>query len=364
LFFNLCLPTDASRQIFNTLYPMNKKGKIGGVNHSFNVNIAVQYGLNAAIMLNELAFLRSDSMSIGKQYHNKNIWIKRSLKNWCIKFPYLGKQAIRSMISELHKEDLIELFDNKDKTISYALTDLACEIMNISYDGTSNIYEYEGCVKITQEVCQNNTKGVLKQHRRCVKITQEVCQNNTPYSILHKSTTIKSTTKSIDICDEKNENENLVEKMDFQLLEKETEKIKKVAPKKEKNKEKFELGVCYENTTTYHPFEYSCIAQGLPIEYKTRDNSVMENIEQYFSRTKHGDWDNIDFQFYIDRVGNWAANARPPQNTKVRWRATLEMFISGDVKDGKAKYSIDSKNATQLNQPQYHSNRNKSSNWE
>jgi len=99
------------------------------MNHSFNIEIAVQYGVNESIMLENLHFWIIKNKANEQNFYNDNYWTYNSQKAFTELFPYWSKKQIQRILSSLENKGLIIKGNyNKspyDRTSWYTLTEKA-----------------------------------------------------------------------------------------------------------------------------------------------------------------------------------------------------------------------------------------------
>jgi hypothetical protein len=95
--------------------------------HSFDVDVAKEYGLNCAILFRNISFWVSHNEANNKHYHDGLYWTFNSNKAFSELFPYLSEKQIRTALEKLEKEELIKTGNyNKsayDRTKWYAITE-------------------------------------------------------------------------------------------------------------------------------------------------------------------------------------------------------------------------------------------------
>lgn len=95
--------------------------------HHFNVEIAKEYGMLEAVLLNQFNFWLSKNKANGKHFVDGKYWTYNSARAFSEMFPYVSQSTIQRAISHLEKEGLIEIgeFNEKsfDRTKWYAFTD-------------------------------------------------------------------------------------------------------------------------------------------------------------------------------------------------------------------------------------------------
>jgi len=95
--------------------------------HAFQVQDAVRYGLNAAVILNNFKYWIAKNKADGRNHHDGRFWTYSTVKALTALFPYLTKNQVEYAIKGLvDKGVLIEGNYNKaayDRTKWYALAD-------------------------------------------------------------------------------------------------------------------------------------------------------------------------------------------------------------------------------------------------
>lgn len=103
--------------------------------HHFNVDIAVKYGVLEAIILNNLYFWIKKNEANDKNFHDGYYWTYNSAKALHKLFPYASEHRIRNALKHLEEEGLVITGNYNqsayDRTIWYALTENAiCILQN------------------------------------------------------------------------------------------------------------------------------------------------------------------------------------------------------------------------------------------
>lgn len=97
------------------------------MNHSFNVAIAVEYGVNAAILLENIHYWISKNMANNKHFYDGHYWTYNSVKAFTELFPYMDKNKITRTLKKLEDDGLLiegnYNDDQRDRTKWYALTE-------------------------------------------------------------------------------------------------------------------------------------------------------------------------------------------------------------------------------------------------
>ena len=97
------------------------------MDHHFNIEIAQQYGVNAAILLHNITYWIEKNKSEKRHFHNGRYWTYMSKSGLAELFPYMSKKQIDYALNKLLDAGLIatgNFSDNTfDKTTWYALAE-------------------------------------------------------------------------------------------------------------------------------------------------------------------------------------------------------------------------------------------------
>lgn len=101
--------------------------------HSFDVEIAKEYGLKEAILMNHLWFWIEKNKANEIHYYDGTYWTYNSVKAFNKLFPYLSERQINNTLKELKDKGIIQTGNyNKsayDRTMWYAFTKMGISIM-------------------------------------------------------------------------------------------------------------------------------------------------------------------------------------------------------------------------------------------
>lgn len=102
--------------------------------HSFDVDIAVLYGVNAAILLQNIYFWCEHNRANEQHFHDGNYWTYNSVKAFNELFPYISEKQIRTALKTLEREGLIVTgtynSNAYDRTRWYAVTEKGKSILH------------------------------------------------------------------------------------------------------------------------------------------------------------------------------------------------------------------------------------------
>lgn len=94
--------------------------------HLFDVDVAVEYGVNAAVLLENLAYWVKQNEANETNYHNGYYWTYNSRRAYQELFPYMSKRQVDTAFQKLIDGGLVITGNyNKltyDRTLWYALT--------------------------------------------------------------------------------------------------------------------------------------------------------------------------------------------------------------------------------------------------
>ena len=101
--------------------------------HHFDVELAKQYGMVEAVLLNHFEYWIELNRANGKNYFEGRYWTFNSMKAFAEIFPYLSEKKIRNALKNLQDAGLIMTGNfNKsayDRTLWYAFSDFAESIL-------------------------------------------------------------------------------------------------------------------------------------------------------------------------------------------------------------------------------------------
>ena len=143
------------------------------MNHSFNIEVAQQYGIEEAILLENLFWWCEKNRANGKHIVNGRAWTYNSAKAYAELFPYMSPAKIRRVLISMEEQGLIysDCFnENKyDQTKWYTLTDLA----NAFY---KNVKSNEQKCEITITDIKPNKKPVKNTNPPTLEEIEQFCK--------------------------------------------------------------------------------------------------------------------------------------------------------------------------------------------
>ena len=112
------------------------KVDVAGMSHSFSVGAAVEVGVNAAILLGNIAFWAAKNAANGRNAHDGRWWTYNSVAAFHELFPYMSEKQIRGALSRLEKGGYIVTgaYNRSayDRTKWYAVTELGCRLVGVA----------------------------------------------------------------------------------------------------------------------------------------------------------------------------------------------------------------------------------------
>ena len=100
--------------------------------HFFNTNVAEIYGVNAAILLENITFWVDKNRANEQNYYDGKYWTYNSIKAFCALFPYMTERVIRTSLQRLIDDGLLETgnynADQRDRTLWYSVTEKGYQI--------------------------------------------------------------------------------------------------------------------------------------------------------------------------------------------------------------------------------------------
>ena len=110
--------------------------------HSFDVQIAEKYGINAAIIFQNIYYWCEHNRANCRNEHDGLFWTYNSSKAFSELFPYMTQRQVKYALQKLVSEGLIVIgnynTDTRDRTNWYAVTKVGyCIVQNCQMHGTN-----------------------------------------------------------------------------------------------------------------------------------------------------------------------------------------------------------------------------------
>ena len=118
------------------------------MNHSFDVDIAIRYGVPEAVFIENVRFWILKNKANNKHFYKGKYWTYNTAKAYAELFPYWSKQQVERIIAKLKEAQILEVdhfsTNHYDRTNWYTLNEelLSSKSMNqsIEIDESSNTY--------------------------------------------------------------------------------------------------------------------------------------------------------------------------------------------------------------------------------
>ena len=146
---------------------------IKNMEHHFNVEIAKEYGILEAIILNNLQHWIEKNRANGKNFHDGHYWTYNSAKAFSELFPYASQKQIRKALQNLIAEGIIQTGNyNKnpyDRTLWYSFTekgDSIFQMVKIDVPKRENGNDLEGQPIPDNKPDNNKPNNKLKESKK------------------------------------------------------------------------------------------------------------------------------------------------------------------------------------------------------
>lgn len=170
--------------------------------HIFDVEIAKKYGVNVAVILENMSYWIQKNKANEKHFYDGKYWTYNSIKAFHEMFPYMSERQISYCLNKMVELGLIEKGNfNKlkyDQTCWYAITDFGNSILqNCQMEETNLSNGFNAIVKpipnintnINTDVNTNNKKENIKEK---IPYDEIIGYLNTMACTRYKSTTPKT----------------------------------------------------------------------------------------------------------------------------------------------------------------------------
>jgi hypothetical protein len=131
------------------------------MNHSFDIEIAAKYGINAAILLENIGFWVKQNEANNKNCYDGCYWTFNSWRAYAEMFPYLTQRQIQYALQKLVDEELIKTGNfNKaayDRTKWYTLTEKGKKVVRY-FDTPKTLEQNVECIEQNVECIEQNCR--------------------------------------------------------------------------------------------------------------------------------------------------------------------------------------------------------------
>lgn len=142
--------------------------------HMFSVEVATQYGLVEAILLQNLYYWIEHNRANERNYHNDTYWTYNSIKAFRTLFPYLSERKIYTALKKLQELGIIETGNfnenSHDRTLWYSITKMGyCILQN---DKMENVILQNGNCQNVKCTYYTNNKPNNKPYSKRVQAAE------------------------------------------------------------------------------------------------------------------------------------------------------------------------------------------------
>ncbi len=143
--------------------------------HYFDIGVAKRYGVNCAVLLQNLWHWVRKNEANNKHFHDGFYWTYNSTKAFQELFPYLSQRQIETALKKLRDEDVIKTGNYNvvayDRTLWYAITEKGKSIlhtgeMEITYKGNGNDTEGKPIPNINTNINTDVNTDNKKKERK------------------------------------------------------------------------------------------------------------------------------------------------------------------------------------------------------
>lgn len=140
------------------------------MNHSFNIDVATKYGVNCAIILENIYFWVEHNKANNTNFHDGRYWTYNSAKAFTELFPYLTKRQIELALKKLRDDGLIVTANYNqsayDRTLWYSITDKGISMLHsCDMEVTNNVNGNDDDVTPIPD-SKHSCKTVGKQYKK------------------------------------------------------------------------------------------------------------------------------------------------------------------------------------------------------
>lgn len=142
--------------------------------HSFNVEVAKKYGVNAAVLLNNLNFWIAKNKANNTNYYDGYYWTYNSKNAFAELFPYMNARQIDYALKKLIDDGAVITGNyNKvayDRTLWYAITKKGyCILQNCEMEETKLL---DGTTNIVEPIPNINSNTKTKDNKQNIEVLQ------------------------------------------------------------------------------------------------------------------------------------------------------------------------------------------------
>ena len=194
------------------------------MNHSFNVELAMKYGIEEAILIENFAFWIKKNAANGVNYVDGEYWTYNTAKALEELFPYMNLKKIQRILVKLEELKILKSdnFNKKayDRTKWYCIIDPEIKNMyQLNFVSTELRTEKKALDKMSneenQELSTEECKPLDKMSNGMFKNVQPIPDINSDIKIIETTTTEIDNKNNIDLKNKQNKAVVVVPNMNF-----------------------------------------------------------------------------------------------------------------------------------------------------
>ena len=174
--------------------------------HYFNTEIAKQYGLEEAILLENIYFWVKKNKANNQNYHNNKYWSYNSIKAFKLLFDYMSESKIYRALKKLEEVGLIEIGDfNADRYKRpswYTVTDKTLKLYkDCSFQNETSTFQNETSAFQNETSTFQNEISSITDNKQQIKNTnkkQQIKEQFTPPTLEDVAEYCKERNNNID----------------------------------------------------------------------------------------------------------------------------------------------------------------------
>lgn len=153
--------------------------------HHFNINVAKEYGIATAVILDNMSFWIEQNRANRRHFHDGKYWTYNSKRAMAELFPYLSERQIDYTMGKMIKEELIITGNynenQQDRTLWFAITDKGWGILQnceMHFTKLSDHYQIENTDNNISNNIETDKERRLQAQARFFELYPEVIVDN------------------------------------------------------------------------------------------------------------------------------------------------------------------------------------------
>ena len=153
--------------------------------HHFNINVAKEYGIATAVILDNMSFWIEQNRANRRHFHDGKYWTYNSNRAMTELFPYLSGEQIRYALNKMLKNGLIETGNynknQQDRTLWYTITSKGysiCENSQMQVGKFPDHYQIENTDNNISNNIKTDKESRLQAQARFFELYPQVIVDN------------------------------------------------------------------------------------------------------------------------------------------------------------------------------------------